>query len=319
MKRSPNPRIAIHTAKVDLANKCLSPITNKYLSIHNNKRTIKKVKITPSSTVQDLLKANKLNEVKPEELLKNFARIPNRNIKKSAQIIPSLHLNFPLLWTQLALLAFGAEENKKLYQIVVNVQDKLLNKAIKVMNNPKSNKTLIDTLLKNTTQKLPRDFKYWAVFEKGSKQDGNHIHIITALDSHDEKILRNALSNFEIVRFKDDTSIDGNKSHIDIDIGAAYYFAKFINKRYYGSNNLFVTPALRKEARVLESKYRDFIAENKPFLLDDEKAIHRSIQAHEQRRIDARPKTYEEWEEQTLNQPTEELDTTVYWQDIDYK
>lgn len=317
MKSPVNPRIAWHTSKLDLARICLSPITYKYLTLHNNKRTINKAKLTSKSTVNDLLNIYNENELKPEELLKNFAKIPYRNSKKTTEIIPNIHLSFKLLWTQLALINVRENEHKHLHQIVINVQDELLNKAIEAMRKLDWKTTLIRALLKNTNQKLPSNIKYWAVFEKGSKQDGDHIHVVAALDSQDKQIITKALSNFECVRFKDHTSVDCNKSYIDIDIGAAYYFAKSINKKYYGSNNLYVSPVLIKESKVVESKYRGFIAENKAFLLNDKKASQRSLQAYEQRRINARPKTYEEWEELTINQPTEELDTTVYWQEVD--
>jgi hypothetical protein len=52
-------------------------------------------------------------------------------------------------------------------------------------------------------------------------------------------------------------------------------------------------------------------------LLNDKEAIQRTIETYEQQRIDAMPKTYEEWEEKVLNKPVEELDTTVYWQEIE--
>lgn len=102
-----------------------------------------------------------------------------------------------------------------------------------------------------------------------------------------------------------------------LDIGAAHYYGKTINRKHYGSNNLLLTPVLNNLKKALESDYRDFITENKPFLLDNNKAIQRSIEAYNQKRLDAVPKTYDEWEEKVLNQFTEALDTTVYCEDVD--
>jgi hypothetical protein len=312
MKITPNPRIAIHTAKLDLSRKVLSPISYKYLSIFNDKRARRRHKNTPKlTTIKDLIKSLRKNELTADDLLKHFSNIPRRNISKATKIIPHLHLSFRLLWTQLALLLSSSQEKKPLYQVVANVPDKLLSRASEAAINKKRKTTIIRELLRIVVRKLPVDIELWAVFEMGSEQGGAHIHIIAALDETNRQKLKAALSNFESVKFKSHADIDGRK--ILIDIGAAHYFSKETNN----NSNLFVTPALKSKAKAVEREYRGFIADNKPFLLNERKAIQRSIEAHEQRRLHAVPKTYEEWEEQSLNQATNQLDSTVYWEEIE--
>jgi len=316
MQITPNPRIALHTAKLDLSKKVLSPISYKYLSIFNETIPTKRHKnASKLDILEDMIKSCKKHALSLDDLLKHFANIPHRNISKATEVIPNLHLSFSLLWTQLALLLASSQENKPLYQVVANVPDKLLTKAIKSATNKTRKTTVVRELLRLVFKKLPVDIALWAVFELGSKQDGPHIHIIAMLDDTTKQKLNAVLSSFESVRFKSDTAIDGK--NIPIDIGAANYFAKLLNQRYNDSNNLFVTPALRIKAKAIESEYRDFITDNKPFLLNKKKAIQRSIEAYQQRRIDKGPKTYKEWVDQVLNQPTEELDPTVYWENIE--
>jgi len=315
MKTPPNPRIAVHTAKLDLSRLVLSPITYKYLSIFNKIRPTKQhIKPTKSITIEELINGCKKHRLTPDDLLKNFASIPHRNKNKVTEIIPNIHLSFRLLWTQLALLLSSSQENKPIYQVVVNIPDQLLERAKKSAQNKKNKTTVIRELMRLVFKKLPNDIEFWAVFELGRKLDGAHIHIMVPLDYITQQKLRAALSRFGSVKFQDHTKIYDEK--VPIDLGAAYYYAKSMNNRYNGSNNLYVTPALIIRAKAVELHYRDFITDNKPFLLNDEKAIKRSIDAYEQSRIDAVPKNYDEWEEKVMNQPTEVLDVTVYWEEI---
>ncbi len=316
MKIPLNPRIALHTAKVDLGHLCLSPIVYKYLTILNQKSAKAKVSTKhKSTTVENLLKGCKREQMTGEDLVKLFVAIPHRNCNQVNEIIPSLHLSFSLLWTQLALLADNKKEKKQLYHVVANVPDKLRDKAIEASRKKTLKTTIIKELLRDAMKKMPADIKLWAVLEVGKRQKQMHIHIVVALDEPLKQLLKDSLNRFNYVPFKNTTQIAGE--NIPIDIGAAYYLAKTLNVRHSGSNNLYVSPALNKQKRALESKYRDFIAENKPFLLNNKKAIQRSLQAHEQQRKDATPKTYEEWENKNLNQHTEELDTTVFWQEVE--
>ena len=320
MNTSTNPRIAIHTAKSDLSSLVLSPITYKHIKndtkLTNESTAIKSTIDTLEELVNKYKNKNKtLSTVTKDELLKKFIMIPKRNKSKTIKLAPKLHLNFKLFYTQSGLLIFAAKSEKQLNQVVIKVQENLFVEAKNIATKIENKTTLIKELLRSTINKIPSNINFWAVLEKGSKTNNSHIHLIVALDNKDKGILRNALSKFCDVKFKNNTTING--VNVPIDIGAAYYFAKSANDKYLGFKNFYVSPELNKLARTFEKNYSQFIKDNKLYLLKDGKKITKAIQKYEQKRIATAIKTYEEWEEKTINNPQEELDTGVYWEEIE--
>jgi hypothetical protein len=271
----PNPCPIKHSPKEEFAQFCITPFIELYINKHNHEVDKKTTTCAQALALRDVLNKyitkHRLPSINPKKLtvdcfIKEYLNIPNRGVKSTRELFRGVHLNFTLLWSQMALLDFAENTGRKPYHIVAKPSDELLNKAIDRAKMTNLNTTVIRELLRDVCYYTPSELLFWAVLEIGDQSEKYHIHLIAALDDKEKITFKAAFKNFE-VQFLDKTNIGGVK--FPIDMGAAGYLAKEVNNMYFESRNVFINHSLKKSAKRTEKVYREFIKEHKRNIFDN--------------------------------------------------
>jgi len=266
-------------AKREFETIALPPISLKYILDYNYRINEKLAESDTDLVLRNLfdryIVKHRLNCKNPDklctdDLLIPCAKFPKRGLSTTKQLFPKHHLNFKLTYNQLALLNFAQETERTVYQFVFNLTGSALKNAHAIADTPCNNTTVIREILRSLMHKLPRDVVLWGVLELGKKNKNYHIHLIAALNDSEYKLVKQGLFEFKDLKSTKYTRIGDEL--LPIDMGASHYFAKDVNSRHFGCNNIFTSPKLNELSRQEVTRFKSFVKKNKPFILTRDKS-----------------------------------------------